>query len=116
VTRVFSHLALMVKFTFGTNVSGDPRKRMMLIVLGEDNPASGSLFSQLEWKRQHGFFLMLSLFYNKKDKGIRCPQTARTHAVLLPRDLCPCHLAIGLLTRTSRNFTFQESNHEITLF
>jgi len=46
----------MVKFTFGTNVIGEPRKRMMLIILGEDSPASDCLFSQLEWISQHGFF------------------------------------------------------------
>jgi hypothetical protein len=46
----------MVKFIFGTNVSGESRKRMMHIVLGEDSSASDSLFSQLEWKNQHGFF------------------------------------------------------------
>jgi hypothetical protein len=46
----------MVKSIFGTNASNEPRKKMMLIVLGEDSPASDCLFSQLEWISPHGFF------------------------------------------------------------
>jgi hypothetical protein len=69
MTRVLSHLALMVKFKLGTDKNGKARKRMMQIVLIEDNSASGCLFSQLEWKNQHGLFYCYPFSITKRMKG-----------------------------------------------